>query len=1188
MVTQSSKTTKKDSRRSLSNSFSTGGGGVFFEHHVQACYVTLMLTKGDPPCFSGWNIKKIKLQGSVDGFETDDMIVFVENPVGGDYRKILIQIKHSLSVTAKDGKFQEVMTAAWIDFNNGKLFTRDKDAIALITGPLSRTDFDSIKWLTYHARKHSSEDFVKYIRTAKFCKNKTREKYDIIKKCLVKANDGKNVDENAVHSFLKHFYHLGYDLGEREGVVLSLITSHISQYRPQDSHAVWSQVLEYTGTMNHGSGTITADTLPEDISELFTRTSDIEIPKEISTQLSINTQAASWNNQDFSQDLALLSLVGSWNASCESDCSVLEAIVGKPYDRLATTTEVILNSSENQLQMKNTIWKVIDRVELLNVLNTQIFDRHLDSFGEQALSVLRIPNPAFDLPTDKRYASALYGKVLPHSKALRKGIAEGLAILGGNSYLFTNCSINKVENTVNIVVSGIFENSDWRTWGSLNDVMPEVAEASPNMFLESIETALQATHNPFVELFTQESNGITGENYLTGLLWALEALAWDQDFFIRVCLILSNLALIDPGGQYANRPVTSILTILTPWLPQTQASMDKRYIAVKAILNECPTIGWNLLIQLLPGQHQSSHYSNTPNWRNPLPRNHVIPVTNKEYSKEVSLYAQLAVETAGSDIDKIVELIEHFNNLPKPAFDKLLLNLSSDVISGLPEEQLQPIWETLSTLTRRHRRFSDAKWALPEELLIKIDEVKEKLAPSSYEKLYFHLFQGRDNELFESNKDYNEQYRQLEARRSSAIKAIFESGGVEAAMSFAKSVSSQRDAGFALGDIGELAIEKAILPEFLDPHDQKNSELAKGFTWKKFRLEEWGWCDRLDRSNWTISQVGLFLSFLEGNNETWDRVNKWLGADENEYWAKVDLLPYTRNPDIDIAIEKLIKYGRSRAAISCLGGKWQFQESVNEELCIKALNSAIHSKEPSYTMDTFYTVELIKHLQSSKTVLGKDIFKIEWAYLQLLIQSNDAEPVHLEQSMAKEPELFCEVIQLCFRSSKDESAAGSTTSDNEVLATNAWRLLGQWRIVPGASESGEFNTKYFTNWLKSVRTVTKESGHLEIALEKVGEVLIYTPPDSDGLWINRDVAGELNKLNNQNMRNGYRIGKVNSRGVHWVDPEANPEKELAAEYKKKAQEIDDAGFPRFSATLKELSEFYRKHAERIISEHKKS
>ena len=66
------------SDKQLSNPFSTGGGGVHFEAHVQASFVVLMLTGGFAPCMPNWPISKIKLQGKFAGYDTDDLIVFVE------------------------------------------------------------------------------------------------------------------------------------------------------------------------------------------------------------------------------------------------------------------------------------------------------------------------------------------------------------------------------------------------------------------------------------------------------------------------------------------------------------------------------------------------------------------------------------------------------------------------------------------------------------------------------------------------------------------------------------------------------------------------------------------------------------------------------------------------------------------------------------------------------------------------------------------------------------------------------------------------------------------------------------------------------------------------------------------------------------------------------------------------------
>jgi len=53
---------------------------VNFETHVQASFVVLMVTDGFAAYFPGCPIKKIKLQGKYAGYDTDDLIVFVERP----------------------------------------------------------------------------------------------------------------------------------------------------------------------------------------------------------------------------------------------------------------------------------------------------------------------------------------------------------------------------------------------------------------------------------------------------------------------------------------------------------------------------------------------------------------------------------------------------------------------------------------------------------------------------------------------------------------------------------------------------------------------------------------------------------------------------------------------------------------------------------------------------------------------------------------------------------------------------------------------------------------------------------------------------------------------------------------------------------------------------------------------------
>ena len=111
-----------------------------------------------------------------------------------------------------------------------------------------------------------------------------------------------------------------------------------------------------------------------------------------------------------------------------------------------------------------------------------------------------------------------------------------------------------------------------------------MAEASPEEFLKAVESALQSEQCSFDELYAQEhGGGVGGSTYISGLLWALEGLAWSEQHFARVMLVLASLAARDPGGTWTNRPSTSMTMILLPWLPQTTAGLEKRQAAIEAI-----------------------------------------------------------------------------------------------------------------------------------------------------------------------------------------------------------------------------------------------------------------------------------------------------------------------------------------------------------------------------------------------------------------------------------------------------------------------------------------------------------------------------------------------------------------------------------------------------------------------------
>ncbi len=1175
----------KKTDKQLSNPFSTGGGGGHFEAHVQASFVALMLTGGFAPCLPCWPISKIKLQGKFAGYDTDDLIVFVEKADNGEKRKILCQIKHSISITENDKVFGEVIQAAWNDFNNASMFSRGKDVIALITGPLSTTDINDVRTILEWARhSENAEEFITKVELTHFSSPKKQKKLQAFKTNLIKANGGIPVSNDILFEFLKQFHLLGYDLDINAGVTLSLLHSLIGQYSQENAQSLWSQLVDEVQSANKNAGTISPESLPDDLQTAFKQRVYEVIPNVFSAS-QLPSDKTDWNQHVHASDLVIANLLGTWNEKNAADLEVVRKLANEEFGSWISKIREILQQPESPVALKNGRWRVTESKALWKALGARLFDDNLDNFKQCLVTVLTERDPQFDLPAEERYAASIHGKVLKYSPELRKGMAESLALLGSQPDDLTNCSQNKPETIAVLAVREIFNKADWVLWGSLNNLLPTLAEAAPDEFLRMVENALQQTPCPFDELFSQEGNGITGGNYLTGLLWALETLAWDEKFLVRVCVILGELAAHDPGGNWANRPANSLTTILLPWLPQTTASINKRKVALQTLQKEVPVVAWKLLLSLLPNQHQASSGTHKPSWRNTIPDDWKKGVNQQEYWEQVFFYAELAVSMASNDIAKLNELIGHLDNLPKPSFDKILEYLSSEDVCNKPEDERLVLWTGLTEFASKHRRFSDAKWALSTDIISKIEAVAAKLAPKNPLNLHRRLFSGRDFDLYEENDNWEEQRQKLEERRQQAIKDVLVYGGMDVVIGFAESVESPSHVGHSLGVIAEAEIDERILPALLETKNKKIAQFTSGYVWGRQQGYGWAWVDGLDKSGWSLSQVGQFLSCLPFTEEAWARATAWLGDSEGEYWVRTSANPYQALCDLGAAIDKLIEYQRPHAAVNCLYRMLYDKQPLDKSRSVKALLAAVSSVEPSYAMDAYHIVEIIKALQDDSGTDPEDLFRVEWAYLPLLDRHRGVSPKLLENRLASNPAFFCEVIRLIYRSKKEDNSEKEPSEQEKSIASNAWKLLHEWRTPPGTQPDGAFSREQFTQWLEQTKEMCAESEHLEVALSHVGRVLIYCPPDSEGLWINKAVAEALNGKDAEEMRNGFCLEVFNSRGAHIVDPTGKPEREFAEQYRQKADEVENAGYQRFAATLRSLAESYDRDADRIINEY---
>lgn len=840
--------------------------------------------------------------------------------------------------------------------------------------------------------------------------------------------------------------------------------------------------------------------------------------------------------------------------------------------------------NDDVFSLKSGYWQVTDKITTISKYSSFFYDSHLDAIKSIVLKVLSEINPMFDLKPEDRFAAAIHGKTLKYSSVLRKGISETLAFLGVHGSKLINCTKHKPENTATLAIREIFKDSDWKLWASLNDIMPILAEAAPNEFLISVENALKQSPCPFDELFSQEGIGdVMGTNYMTGLYWALETLAWSEEYLARAILTLAELATHDPGGRYANRPANSISTVLLPWMPQTTAAVDKRIASVRGIQRNYPDVAWNILMKLLPNQHQVSSGSRKPFFRKYIPEDWKVEVPAGEYWEQVRGYAAIAVDMAKGNISHLSELVKNLDNIPQPSFDTLIEYISTDEIIGLSDEHKQPIWATMIEFIRKHRRYSDAKWVLPLEMIDLLEETSKKIKPSKPELLYRHLFSNRNFDFLDRDLDRATQQKKLLNQRIEAIKQIYEINKSNSVISFAENVENPLIVGDIFSHIANEKIDYELLPDSLDYSEQYKKLFISGYIRSRYHKEGLNWVNSLHAERWLIEQKCNLMLILPFEQEIWIKANELLSDHIGKYWKNINANPFSTQSSLLPAIESLLKYGRPCLAIDCIYAHYSSKKEFFMEHALQALIDGASSDEIEKTTDFYQIKDIIKMLQNDPKVDEEKLLNIEWAYLPLLNHHNNVSPKMLEKQLSQKPDFFIEAIKLLYPSENYDHVK-KTDERAQDIASNVWKLLHEWRRPPGKLDDGSFSGDALKKWHDEVSIKTIESGYFDAAMTYLGHVLFYADPDPNGLWIDQSAAEILDEKDNNYIRQGFTMEVYNSRGVHNIDPSGKQEKNLADLWRKKAEEIENLGLIRFASSLKDLANSYDREAERVIAD----
>ena len=780
--------------------------------------------------------------------------------------------------------------------------------------------------------------------------------------------------------------------------------------------------------------------------------------------------------------------------------------------------------------------------------------------------------------------AAIVGESRTYSFTLRGNIADTIAFLGGyagDDRLPDGATGQEYADLlVHAITRKLSADPTGRAWQSLADVLPLLAEASPDRFLDAVEAGLAGDH-PLLRLMFLDSEVATfsASSPHFSLVWALETLCWSSDHLSRAATALARLTDIDPEphGRSNPRPAGSLANVFRLYWPQTSAPVQRRIAVIDMLRRQAPAAAWSLLLAILPapGVGIPTH---RPRWRS-WAQERVNEINPAEVAAGTTQVVIRLLEDAGRDAARWTDLIGRIDSLPIGDRERVLSALESLDPDSLEDSGRVSVWRALVSLSSRHRQFAEAGWAMPGDVVDRIEDVAAQFAPASLIDLYVDLFGHHPRLPGIDPRDYTAYDGALRAARKDAASAVLVSGGVTDLLALGSVVELPRAVGWAAAEASGDELTSELLP--LLGVERSDHQVAQGYAAGRIEADGLGWIEwQLQRSDvtWTTAQqAGLLLAVPRPSSRLLAIVAQRPPDVQEVFWQRVN--PWLAEPDARAAMaHELIERQRPWSAITVLVGSLASSDQTGSPPDAALVELALASAGTGPSDDVQHAASLVwevKELLDYLERVGSDAetrARLEFLFMPLLQHTRP--PRALEEALQTRPELFAEIMSIVYRAETDP-ADQPVPPERQALAEAGYSVLSSWHTPPGVRPDGTIDVNRLRGWISEARRILAESGRRVVGDIVIGEVLAHTPADSNGLWPALPIRDLIEGLASPDLEKGLQTGKFNNRGIVTRDPASGGELEraLAGQFSGWAERVADQ-WPRTAAMLRGLAATY--------------
>lgn len=900
------------------------------------------------------------------------------------------------------------------------------------------------------------------------------------------------------------------------------------------------------------------------------------------------------SDTDLARSLVPYLFGGAWKADNKTDQAILELLAGDvPFDALELRLSELLPLDSSPVWSVGSLRGVVSKIDVLFAIRNVITAGDLERFFEVAEVVLSEDDPSLELPEKDRWAASIYGKTRQISGALRNGLGETLVLLAVyGPGLFKARQNFDTEARANRLIQSLLSPLTAKTLETQIDNVGVYAEAAPETFLSIIETDLKSPASAAMALMRPMSDPMFGSTPRTGLLWALEGLAWSDALFMRTVLVLGKLAERPLVDNLVNKPSNSLAAIFRAWMPQTSADLKAREAALKKLAEKHPRVAWPICLDQFSTHSRFGSPSHKPRWR---PDGHGLghPISGEEPNAFALFAFEMALRWPSLTCDMVCDLVDNLNGVHGELQSKIWdlvdkwADTADDKDRSIVRERVR-----VTTMTRRARVRKGGRAATETDHRAKATFAR--MEPIDPVQKHAWLFRNSwvdesADEIVDDQFDYGAREDRIARQREDAVRDVFANSGILGVLQLAES----GDAGFNVGlSFATVSAHDAALVDAL-------IEIVEGGVAEGARLsvvmgiliqsaERGVLADAARRIS--SEKLVTLLTAAKFCDATWKLVDTFGTEVSNQYWREV-LPNWNRDlEEVIVAIDRLVKARRPRAAFQF--AHWELK-GLPPRVVFDLLVAVAHgSDEPtgSYLLDQHDLRRAFESLNKSGDINADEMAALEFRYIDIF-DNEQGHPENLERAIAKDPELFVQAIGFAFKRSDDSEDPAEFIVEDEAVRKNraqsGYKVLNALTRVPGENDDGTIDTRALVAWIEQVRAGSAAIARSDIADQMIGKLLSHAPADAEGVWPSIAIRDALEQIMTEHLERGICVALFNSRGAHARGEGGNQEREIAERYARWADAIEYT-HPRVAAMHRSMERSYLRDAEREDTDAKAS